>query len=168
MFWFSSFFDRLSLGALASEGNFMDALPDPMKLDFIEVGFVIALVSALYFFLKGFFFKPLIKVMDERESTIQSGAQSKGDAAKRMTEAQAAFDLKLREMRAKSFEQRKALTQAAQAEKDALLVRSRQRAEGDRQAGLQELARQRDAAERELATGIDQLAESMTQQLLKV
>lgn len=168
MLLFSSFFDRLSLGALASEGGFMDALPDPMKLDLVEVIFVIILVSALFLFLRSFFFTPLVKVMDERESTIQSGIQSKGEAAKRVSEAQAAFDQKLRNMRAKNFELRKALTQAAQSEKETLVASSRQKAESDRQVGLHELQRQREVAEQTLTTQIDQLAESMTQQLLKV
>ena len=72
----------MSLMASAnSEAGFMDSLPDPMKLQLPVVAFVIVLLILLFLFLKSMLFKPLTKVMDDRENAIRTGSSTKIEAA---------------------------------------------------------------------------------------
>lgn len=147
--------------------SFMDALPDPMKLDPYQIGFVIVLMTALYLFLKFAFFKPVVQVMDEREAAIAAGGAAKAEAAARVEQRQAEYAAQLRELRAKAFEHRKALAAAAALEKGRLLETARQQASETRSATLADLMAKKEAAKTELMTQVDTLAESMVQHLLK-
>ncbi len=147
--------------------SFMDALPDPMKLDPYQIGFVIVLMTLLYLFLKFAFFKPVTQVMDEREAAIAAGGAAKAEAAAQVEQRQAEYASRLKELRAKAFEHRKALAAAAAEEKAALLERARQQASDTRGTALEQLKAQREAAKAELLAQVDALSESMVQHLLK-
>lgn len=154
----------LTEGAPAS---FMDALPDPMKLDLFQTGFVIVLMTLLYLFLKVAFFKPVTRVMDEREAAITAGGAAKAEAASRVEQRQTEYASRLRELRGKAFEHRKALAAAAAQEKISLLEQARKQASEKRSAALEELKAQGEAAKAELVAQVDALSESMVQHLLK-
>jgi F0F1-type ATP synthase membrane subunit b/b' len=142
------------LAALLGEGEppkgFMDALPDPMKVDPGTLIFVMVLVTALFFFLKHVFFKPIIKVMDDREAAIQSGASSRAEAAALVERRQAEYAAQLKELRAKAFDHRKALAAAASQEKQTLLDKARE-----------------EAAKNDLVAQVESLSESMVSHLLR-
>jgi len=150
----------------ASKG-FMDALPDPMKLDPIQIGFVILLMTLLYLLLKFSFFQPVVKVMDEREAAIAAGGAAKAEAASLVELRQNDYAARLRDLRAKAFEHRKALAAAATEEKVALLDKVRKQASETRGGALEELKVQKEAAKVELMAQVDALSESMVQHLLK-
>jgi|GEM_PF-215110 len=147
--------------------SFMDALPDPMKLDPYQIGFVIVLMTGLYIFLKFTFFQPVTQVMDEREAAIAAGGAAKADASAQVELRQAEYAARLRELRGKAFEHRKALADAAAQERVTLLESTRQQASESRNSALAELKTQGEAAKAQLVAQVDALSESMVQHLLK-
>lgn len=153
-------------GTEASKG-FMDTLPDPMKLDAGTLIFVMVLVTCLFLFMKQVFFKPLVRVMDDREAEIQSGAAKRAEATALVEERQADYAARLRELRGKAFEHRKALATAAGREKEALLEQARKQAGEVRAAALAQLGTAQEAAKAELLTQVEALSESMVQHLLR-
>jgi len=156
----------LTASAEAPHG-FMDTLPDPMKLQPGTLIFVMVLVTCLYLFMKKVFFQPLMKVMDDRDAEIQSGAASRAEAAALVEARQADYAARLRELRAKAFEHRKALAMAAGKEKDALLEQARTQSDAQRATALAQLDAAREAAKAELMTQVEALSESMVQHLLR-
>ncbi|MDP2877256.1 MAG: ATP synthase F0 subunit B [Holophaga sp.] len=151
----------------AAPKGFMDALPDPMKLDLVQIGFVILLITLLYVFLKFSFFQPVVKVMDEREAAIAAGGAAKADATALIDQRQGEYTGQLRELRAKAFEHRKALAAAASDEKITMLETARNQATLARNNALAELKSEKEAAKIELMAQVDALSESMVQHLLK-
>jgi F-type H+-transporting ATPase subunit b len=147
--------------------GFMDMLPDPMKLDPATLLFVIVLITVLFIYLKYGFFKPLIKVMDDREAAIQAGTARRAEAAALIESRQAEYESRLRELRAKAFDHRKALSTAAGQEKQAQLDLARREAGQQRSAALAELKAAQEAAKAELLTQVEALSESMAQHLLR-
>jgi F-type H+-transporting ATPase subunit b len=151
----------------SAQGGFLDTLPDPMKLEWQTVLFVIVLVTLLYIFLKGAFFKPVMTIMDEREVAIAAGANAKAEAATRIESSQAKYAEALKGLRAKAFEHRKALASAVARERQTILDQAREQAVSQRQAALLDLKNQTDAAKTQLMAQVETLAESMARQLLR-
>jgi F-type H+-transporting ATPase subunit b len=151
----------------AHGGSFVDSLPDPMKPTLVEIGFVILLLVLLHFFLKSNFFRPLGKLMDDRETEILAGASAKAEAAKTIEARQAEYAERLKELRAKAFEYRRELAQAATAEKTEFTDKARQDAASMRKDAADKLANQRETAKSELIAQVDALADEMVQHLLK-
>ena len=147
--------------------GFMDSMPDPMKLDLGPLLFVIVLITALFVFLKYAFFKPIIKVMDEREAAIQSGNASRTEAAAQVERRQAEYATRLRELRGQAFDHRKALAAAAAKSKVEILDQARASAGATRGTALAELEAARNAAKTELLAQVDALSDSMVQHLLR-
>lgn len=159
----------MGLMALASEGSggsFMDSLPDPMKLQLPVVAFIIVLLTLLFFFLKFVLFKPLTKVMDDREEAIRAGSVTKAEAASLVEARQADYAARLKELRGKAFEHRKALAAAVATEKEGLLDAARQAATVQRTQAMEDLQAEQKAAETELRAQVEALSESMVQHLL--
>ena len=159
-------------GILLSGGNgapqgFMDTLPDPMKLDGPTLVFVMALVTCLFLFLKYFFFKPIVQVMDDREAAIQSGSARRAQAAAMVEARQAEYAARLRELRSKAFEHGKALSAAAVQQTQALVAQARQEAGERRATALTELKAAQEAAKAQLMTQVESLSEAMVQHLLR-
>jgi len=147
--------------------GFMQTLPDPMQVDPVSLVFVVALVTALFIFLKFVFFKPIIKVMDDREEAIQSGANRRAEAAALVERRQGDYAARLKDLRTRAFEHRKALAAAATQERQALLEKARQEATGRRTQALAELQTARAAARADLMAQVDALADSMVAHLLR-
>jgi len=147
--------------------NFMDALPDPMKLDVYQTGFVIVLITVLYLFLKFMFFKPITQVMDERDAAIAAGGSAKAEAASQVERRQSEYASRLRELRGRAFEHRKALAVAAAQEKASLLERARLQSSESRLAAIEALKTEKEIAKKDLVAQVDALSESMVQHLLK-
>ena len=147
--------------------GFMDTLPDPMKLELGALVFVIVLITCLFIFMKYVFFKPIIQVMDEREEAIQSGATSRAEAAALVERRQAEYATRLRDLRGKAFDHRKALATAAAQEKVTILDQARAAAGASRGTALAELQTAKVSAKAELMAQVDALADSMVQHLLR-
>lgn len=159
--------DHLTSMAEGTPKSFMDTLPDPMKLDWMQVGFIIVLMTVLYLFLKVYFFKPVTQVVDEREAAIAAGGAAKAEAEAQVQRRQSEYSAKLRDLRAQAFAHRQALSEAATAEKNALLDQARQQANETRAQALAQLQQDKEAAKSELTAQVNALSESMVQHLLK-
>lgn len=160
----------MGLMALASEGSggsFMDSLPDPMKIQLPVVVFVIALLVLMFFFLKAVLFRPLTQVMDDRDEAIRAGGATKAEAAAQIEARQADYATRLKELRAKAFEHRKALATAVATERQGILDKARQEAAAQRDQALSALKAEQSSAEAELRVQVEALSESMVQHLLK-
>jgi F-type H+-transporting ATPase subunit b len=153
-------------GALASKG-FMESLPDPMRPQLGVLLFVMALITILFIFMKYVFFKPIIKVMDEREEAIQSGAASREEATALVESRQAEYAGKLRALRTQAFEHGKALAAAAAKEKTTLVDQARAASAATRATAMSELQAARESAKTELMVQVEALSDSMVQHLLK-
>ncbi len=154
-------------GAEGKAPSFLDALPDPMKLNPWEIGFVVLLITLLYLFLKASFFRPLIRVVDTREADIAAGASKKSEVSAVMEARQADYNAQLRELRGKAFEQRKALARAAAEQRQSLVDAAKARAAEQRALALEALKAQRESARTSLLSQVDALSDAMVQQLLK-
>ncbi len=157
------------LAFLAGPGgqSFLDQLPDPMRPTPFEIGFVIVLVSLLYFYLRSVFFKPFVGMMDKREADMEAGTEAKAQAALAIEQRQADYAAQLRDLRNQAFARKKELADAAAKEKGELLIAARARAQGSRKEASDALALQTGKAKRDLEAQVDALSESMVRHLLK-
>ena len=142
-------------------------MPDPMRPDLPAVLFVIVLLVVLYLYLRVVFFKPITKVMEDRERDLSAGGDAKAEAAAQLDARQKDYQGRLKDLRAQAFERRKALAEAAGKEKQRLLDEARIKAQTERQAAVESLKAQQGEAKQSLLAQVDALAESMAQTLLK-
>jgi F-type H+-transporting ATPase subunit b len=142
-------------------------MPDPMRPDPPAILFVIVLLIVLYLYLRVVFFKPITKVMEDRDRDLQAGGDAKAQAAALLDARQKDYQCRLKDLRAQAFERRKALSDAAGKEKQRLLDEARSKAQVERQAALASLKAQQLEAKQNLLAQVDALAESMALSLLK-
>jgi F-type H+-transporting ATPase subunit b len=142
-------------------------MPDPMRPDLPALLFVIVLLVVLYLYLRVVFFKPITKLMEDRDHDLQAGGDAKAQAAALLDARQKDYQSRLKALRAQAFEARKALADAAGKEKHRLLDEARVKAQAERQAAVESLKGQQAAAKQNLLAQVDALAESMAQTLLK-
>lgn len=142
-------------------------MPDPMRPDLPAVLFVIVLLVVLYIYLKVVFFKPITQVMDDRERDLSAGGDAKAQAAAELDARQKDYQGRLKDLRAKAFDRRKTLADAAGQEKQRLLEEARTQALAERQAAVASLKAQQAEAKQNLLAQVDALSESMAQTLLK-
>lgn len=151
----------------AASGSFMDALPDPMKIDAVQIGAVILLVTVLYFVLKGLLFRPVAAMIDAREAAMDAGDKARTEATALVEQRQADYQSRLKTLRAQAYEQKKALAEAAGQERQKLVEEARSQAQAERAEAVARMQAQREAAKGDLLAEVETLSESMVQQLLK-
>ncbi len=156
-----------SHAAILEGAGFMDALPDPMKLDLKQILFVMAVVTVLFLVLKAMFFKPVLATIDSRDEAIEGGAARRAEVAALVVQRQDAYESRLKELRGQAFGRRKALTDAAVAERQRLVADARETAASDRAVALDRLNAQKAEARQDLERQVDQLAGAMAAHLLK-
>ena len=142
-------------------------MPDPMRPDLPAILFVIVLLVVMYLYLRVVFFKPITKVMEDRDRDLNAGGDAKAQAAALLEARQKDYQSRLKELRAQAFEARKKLADAAGKEKQGLLDEARAKAQTERQAAVESLKAQQVTAKQSLLSQVDALAESMAQTLLK-
>ncbi len=155
------------MGQGGHAASFLEALPDPMKLNLWETGFIVVLLALLHVFLKAMFFRPLIQLIDKREAHIAAGEARKAEVAAAVEAQQAAYAAQLKVLRAQAFERRKALAEAAAEERRTLVASARAQASTQRREALALLEAQRASAKAQLLDQVDALSDAMAQQLLK-
>ena len=161
---------NLTLRSPEGEGplaRILAQMPDPMRPDLPALLFVIVLLVVLYLYLRVVFFKPITKVMEDRDRDLDAGGDSKAQAAEKLETRQRDYEGRLKDLRTQAFEARKDLADAAGKEKHRLLDEARSKAQTEQRAALESLKTQQDAAKQDLLAQVDALAESMAQTLLK-
>ena len=142
-------------------------MPDPMRPDLPALLFVIALLVVLYFYLKAMFFQPITRVMEDRDRDLRAGSEAKADAAALVESRRRDYDARLKELRAKAFERRKVLADAAGKDRQLMLEEARAQAQQAREAAVASLKAAQVAARQELLAQVESLSESMALTLLK-
>lgn len=150
-----------------AEKSLLASLPDPMRPDLPALGFVIVLIILLFFYLRSVFFNPITSLMNQREKDMNAGSDAKAAAAAAIEARQADYSARLKELRAQAFAHKKALSEAAAQEKQALLAEARTKATGHRELALDSLRTQQAQAKSDLTAQVDALSDSMVQHLLK-
>jgi F0F1-type ATP synthase membrane subunit b/b' len=142
-------------------------MPDPMRPDLPALLFVIVLLIVLYVFLRAVFFQPITQLMDAREKDLNAGGDAKAQATALLEARQKDYQARLKDLRAKAFDKRKTLADAAAKEKQHLVDGARASAQAERMAALESLKAQQVEARQSLLSQVDALAEAMAQSLLK-
>lgn len=147
--------------------KFLSQLPDPMRPYLWQLLFVIALVAALHWILKLGFYKSISRTMSDREDALSAGSDTKAKAAVLVEARQREYREKLKDLRAKAATHRKSLSDAATAEKQAMVDEARAKATGRRKAAMEALAAETAQAKQDLVVQADQLAEAMASRLMQ-
>ena len=155
------------VGGVQAPSSFVDNIPDTMKLDAGTLIFVVLLVTCLFFFMKYVCFRPIVRVVDEREATIKCGALKLAEAVALVERRQADYAASLRELRIRALEHRKALSVATARTKQDLLDRARQDSQRQLEAAILELDALKATAKDELLTHVDALSDSLIQNLIR-
>ena len=161
---------NLTLGSPQGDGpvaRILAQMPDPMRPDPVALGFVIVLLVVLYIYLRVVFFKPITKLMEDRDRDLNAGGDAKAQAAAILESRQKDYQSRLKDLRAQAFDKRKALADAASKEKQQLLDKARASSQAEREAALESLKAQQVEARQSLLSQVDALAEAMAQSLLK-
>lgn len=149
------------------EGDPLSALPEPMRPYLPQVLSVIVLVAILTFVLRGIFFKPMGEVLLQRAQRLNAGSDTKAKAMALLEARQGEYDAKVKALRLEASQRRKALADAAAAERTRLVEEARAKAGAARTEAFAALDAQREAARKDLVAQVDHLAEAMAQQLVK-
>jgi F-type H+-transporting ATPase subunit b len=135
---------------------------------FLQAVPTVLIVLVFYLVLRGLFFKPLLKVMAEREERT-AGARKAADAA----EAAAVEKLKqyqeaLKRARAQVYAEQEAARKKLLDERAAQLKVARSKAAAEVASAKQSVAKELVAAEREIKTSVALLAAEIARRVLEV
>lgn len=134
----------------------------------IDLSFVVQVINflLLLLILNVFLFKPIRKVLADREAEL-TGAREKAAAVDRdVAEKMAQYEARLREMKGKGFEEREALKKEAQAEESRLLDAARTEASGTLSAIKQKVATEAADARKALQEQARSLSQEICEKVL--
>lgn len=134
----------------------------------IDLSFVVQVINflLLLLILNVFLFKPIRKVLADREAEL-TGAREKAAAVDRdVAEKMAQYEARLREMKGKGFEEREALKKEAQAEESRLLDAARTEAGSTLSAIKQKVATEAADARKALQEQARSLSQEICEKVL--
>lgn len=151
----------LANGALAfAEGGGNIISPDGSLL------FIIALFMLFVFVMNRLLFKPIGRVLDERQ-TLTEGATNEARAAARRYQARLAeYESTIRQARAESYRRLEQERAAALEERRRLIDDAKQKASGEIEQAKSEIMRQADGARAALETESRQIAATISRTVL--
>jgi F-type H+-transporting ATPase subunit b len=135
-------------------------LPD---LSVVWVIFFVLLLTAV---LNRLLYKPLLRVMDERQRAITSAREMAERSALEAKRATAEFDRKTGEARAELYRQMDEMRRTAMDERAAILARTREEAEAEIAAASAKLQAEADDARRRLSTDAESLGAAVAERIL--
>ena len=134
----------------------------------LEGSVTVAFLFVLFFVLNRFLFRPISKVLDERER-MTSGALAEAAQQARQAETKTEeFESSLHQVRQEIYRRREALREENQAERDALLSEARKRAEATLRQGKADVAKHVDSAKSTLGAESKALAQQICDAVLEV
>jgi len=137
-----------------------------IKLDY-SLFVTILYVVVLYAFMTHFFFKPIVRVLQERrrliEGRLQSAQQSVAQADKKASE----YENALKAARTETFRRQESLREQALAERTELLGRAKVETDKTVQEARVRLLSEAEVASKKLDTQVDGLARELTSALLQ-
>jgi F-type H+-transporting ATPase subunit b len=135
-------------------------LPD---LSVVWVIFFVLLLTAV---LNGLLFKPLIRVMEERQRAITSAREMAERSAQEARRAAAEFDRKTGEARAELYAQMDQMRRTALDERAAIMTRTRAEAEAEIAAASAKLQAEAEEARQRLSADADALGAAVAERIL--
>ncbi|MDQ3211350.1 MAG: ATP synthase F0 subunit B [Acidobacteriota bacterium] len=135
-------------------------LPD---LSVFWVIFFVLLLTAL---LNRLLFKPVLRVMEERERAIRSARELADRSADNARLASAEFEKKTAEARAELYRQMDEMRRAAMTERADIMTRTRAEAESEIAAATAKLTAEAEEARRRLSTEADALGAAVAERIL--
>jgi F-type H+-transporting ATPase subunit b len=132
----------------------------------LSVIWVIVFVLLLAIILDRLLFKPLTRVMAEREARVKSALDLAANSAERATAAAAQFDERTRAAQAEVYRQMDETRRVALEGRRELLERTRREAEASIDGARARLADQADKARAQLDRQADELADAVVTRVL--
>jgi len=125
------------------------------------------IVLVFYLIMRALFFKPLLRVMDERDARTR-GAKKAAEAAQVAADEKVKqYQEALRHARAKVYAEQEAARKKLLDERAASVKEARKNAAGEVGAAKNRIAADAEAAKRELETSVDQLASEIARRVLQ-
>ena len=132
----------------------------------LSVVWVIFFVLLLTFVLNRLLFKPLLRVMEERQRAITSARELAERSAHEARRASAEFDRKTGEARAELYRQMDEMRRTALDERAAIMDRTRAEAESEIAAASGKLQVEAEEARRRLSTDAEALGAAVAERIL--
>ena len=132
----------------------------------LSVVWVIVFVLLLTVVLDRLLFKPLLRVMEERQRAIVSARELAERSASEARRASAEFERKTGEARAELYTQMDEMRRAALEERAAIMNRTRAAAEAEIAAASAKLQSEADEARRRLSADADALGAAVAERIL--
>jgi F-type H+-transporting ATPase subunit b len=132
----------------------------------LSVIWVIFFVLLLTIVLERLLFRPLLRVMEERQRAIRSARELAERSASEARAAAAEFDRKTSEARAELYRQMDDMRRAAMDERAAIMTRTRAEAEAEISAASAKLQADADDARRRLSEEADALGAAIAERIL--
>jgi F-type H+-transporting ATPase subunit b len=132
----------------------------------LSVVWVIFFVLLLTVVLNRLLFKPLLRVMEERQRAISSARELAERSAHEARVATAEFDRRTTEARAELYRQMDEMRRTAMDERAAIMTRTRAEAEAEIAAASAKLQAEADAARRRLSADADALGSAVAERIL--
>ena len=132
----------------------------------LSVVWVIFFVLLLTVILDRLLFKPILRVIEERERAIKSARELAEKSAAEARAATAEFDRKIAEARGEIYKQMDEMRRAALAERSEILARTRAQAEAEVAAAAATLQADAEEARRRLSAEADALGAAAAERIL--
>jgi F-type H+-transporting ATPase subunit b len=132
----------------------------------LSVVWVIFFVLLLTGILNRLLYKPLLRVMEERQRAISSARELAERSAAEAKRAAAEFDRKTGEARAELYKQMDEMRRTAMDERAAIVVRTRAEAESEIAAASAKLQAEADDARRRLSAEAETLGAAVAERIL--
>jgi F-type H+-transporting ATPase subunit b len=132
----------------------------------LSVIWVIVFVLMLAIILDRLLFKPLLRVMGEREARVKSATELARESAERATKATAEFDARTRAAQADVYRQMDETRRAALLRRQDMLDQTRQEIEASIEQARARISEQAETARAQLDRDADQLAAAVATRVL--
>ncbi len=134
----------------------------------LEGSVTVAFVFVLFFVLNRLLFRPISKVLDERERMTSGALAEAAEQARQAETKTEEFESSLHQVRQEIYRRREALREENQAERDSILSEARQRAQAALRAGKADVAKHVDSAKSTLGAESKALAQQISDAVLEV
>jgi F-type H+-transporting ATPase subunit b len=134
---------------------------------FLQAVPTVLIVLVFYLVMRALFFKPLLKVMAEREARTAGAQQAAAAAEAAAAEKVRQYQEALRQARAQVYAEQEAARKKVLDERAAALKEARTKAAGEVAAGKDRVAKELAGARRELEASVGQLSAEIAQRVLQ-
>ncbi len=143
-----------------------------MKLGFLSIDtgtilFTLANTLILFFGLKHFLFKPVNRILEERQTAVDQTLKDAEDARDRAETAETTYQEKLEQVKEESAEMMRSATRRAQKRSDEIIAQAKAEAAGILQQNAEELEREKRRAEQELRSEVSGLAVMVAEKVVE-